>query len=362
MNSMFKPATREKTKARVLLAGPSGSGKTRAALEIARGLGDRIAVIDTENRSASLYVGLNGLAFDVCELQPPYTYEKYLQAMRACFESKAYDVLVIDSMTHVWSGEGGALETVDKKANGGNAFTAWKDVTPAHNRLLTALSASPIHLLCTVRTKTAYVMEEKENRAGRLVQTPRKVGLAPIFREGLEYEFSVQLDINLDHEVSVGKTRITELDGAKFAPGELARIGATMREFHDSGSMPQNAPGAKPTPAQPRQRQPLPTKTAKNYQDKQYAEVPFASLPSSALVEYVAYYVGRLPTLTQANHRSSVEATIAAAEAEIERRREAEQAGANPDTGELPFGGPAARTDEYDGQPGVDLEAAEGLQ
>jgi hypothetical protein len=213
MTSMFRPATREKTKARVLLAGPSGSGKTRAALEIAQGLGQRIAVIDTENRSASLYVGLNGLKFDVCELQPPYTYEKYLQAMQACFGARAYDVLVIDSLTHVWSGEGGALERVDEKANkSGNKFTAFADITPLHNRLLSTITASPIHILCTVRTKTAYVMEEKENWKGKLVQAPRKIGLAPIFRDGVEYEFSVQLDISLEHEVTVSKTRITELD------------------------------------------------------------------------------------------------------------------------------------------------------
>jgi DNA polymerase III delta prime subunit len=331
--SLFKPATRSQTKARVLLAGPSGSGKTRAALEIAHGLGARIAVIDTENRSASLYVGLNGITFDVCELQPPYSYQKYLEAMTACFGARAYDVLVIDSLTHVWSGEGGALETVDRKANGGNAFTAWKDVTPQHNRLLTALSSSPIHLLCTVRTKTSYVLEERENRQGRLVSTPRKVGMAPIFREGVEYEFSVQLDINLDHEVTVSKTRITELDGTRFAPSELTRIGEVMRSFHDTGTVPSNVPGARP--AQP-PASPLPTKTSKSYSLKQWAEVPFSSLPHSALTDYIAYYVERLPTLKQANHIRAVEQTIAAAEAELARRTDAEAAGADPETGEVP--------------------------
>lgn len=335
---MFKPATREKTKARVLLAGPSGSGKTRAALEIARGLGDRIAVIDTENRSASLYVGLNGISFDVCELQPPYTYEKYLQAMRDAFGSKAYDVLVIDSLTHVWHGEGGALETIDQKTN---KFAGWKDVTPSHNRLLSSISASPIHILCTVRTKTAYVLEEKENRYGKLVQEPRKVGMAPMFRDGVEYEFSVQLDINLDHEVSVAKTRITELDGARFAPGELARIGEMMRSFHETGVVPQRQQQQKPSPALPAQSGPLPTKTAKNYTDKQWAEVPFSSLPHSVLAEYLTYYTERLPTLTQANHRRAVELTIAAAQAEAKRRLDAEAAGADPETGEVPDSDPA---------------------
>lgn len=333
MSRMFKPATREKTKARVLLAGPSGSGKTRAALEIAKGLGERIAVIDTENESARLYVGLNGLRFDVCELKPPYTYDKYLTAMRDCFDCKEYDVLVVDSLTHVWSGEGGALERVDQKAgSGGNKFTAFADITPWHNKLLSTIVGSPIHILCTVRTKTAYVMEEKENRQGRLVQTPRKVGLAPVFREGVEYEFSVQLDINLDHEVSVSKTRINELDGRRFAPGDLQNIGAVLRDFHETGTLPQ--PQSPPLrPAAPRN---LPVRTSKNYPQKQWAEVPWESLPSTALVEYIAYYAERLPSLTQANHKMAVDATLAAAEAELARRRQAEAAGADPETGELP--------------------------
>jgi DNA polymerase III delta prime subunit len=285
---MFKPATREKTKARVLLAGPSGSGKTRAALEIAHTLGPKVAVIDTENRSASLYVGLNGLKFDVCELQPPYTYEKYLQAMRSAFAAK-YDVLVVDSLTHAWAGEGGALEQVDRASGkGGNSFTAWKDVTPEHNRLLSAMSASPIHLLCTVRTKTAYVMEERENRAGKIVQVPRKVGLAPIFRAEVEYEFSVQLEINLDHEVTVTKTRVTELDGARFAPGELGKIGETLRMFHETGTVPSNV-----SPLRPAQREEPNAPTVERFatywfKGNKHTGEPVGELSDESLGNYIA--------------------------------------------------------------------------
>jgi AAA domain len=327
---MFKPATREKTRARVLLAGPSGSGKTRAALEIARGLGDRIAVIDTENRSASLYVGLNGIAFDVCELSPPYTYDKYLQAMRECFAARAYDVLVIDSLTHVWSGEGGALEVVDEKSRGGgNKFTAFADVTPLHNRLLSTITASPVHILCTVRTKTAYVLEEKENRYGKMVQVPRKVGLAPIFRDGVEYEFSVQLDINLDHEVTVAKTRITELDGAKFAPNELARIGATMREFHDSGTLPK-LQAVRPSPAPARDPHAIFW-----FKGTKHSGKPLTELETQSLVNYI----GRLEKAMKDDRwAEQAQPYYDAAQRELEHRQlaEAEAAGANPATGEVP--------------------------
>jgi hypothetical protein len=191
-------------------------------------------------------VGLNGLQFDVAELSPPFTYDKYLQAMREASASRAYDVLVIDSLTHVWAGEGGALEQVDAvKRRNGNAFTAWGDVTPDHNKLLSAITSSPVHLICTVRSKTAYALEERENRNGKVVQTPVKVGLAPVQRDGIEYEFSVTADIDLQHVVTISKTRITELDGVKFQPNQLSDIGRMMRAFHETGEVPAGArPGA----------------------------------------------------------------------------------------------------------------------
>lgn len=318
--NMFRPATREKTKARVLLAGPSGSGKTRVALEIAHVLGDRIAVIDTENRSASLYVGLNGISFDVCELQPPYTYAKYLQAMRACFGANAYDVLVVDSLTHVWHGEGGALETIDQKSN---KFAGWKDITPEHNRLLSSISSSPIHIICSVRTKTAYVLEEQENSYGKKVQVPVKKGMAPMFRDGVEYEFSVQLDINLDHEVSVSKTRIAELDGAKFAPTELARIGEVLRAFHETGVVPQ--------------KEINPKFQLYWFPKTKHTGKPIQQLETQSLTNYIARFEADKGPLQDPKWKEVASPYYQAALAELDRRQreEAAAAGADPETGEV---------------------------
>lgn len=118
---------------------------------------------------------------------------------------------------------------------------------------------------------------------------------------------------------------------AQDMPARELRASATMVEEPKAPEAP--APAQLPPPAATK---PLPTKTAKNYQEKQWAEVPFASLPASALIDYIAYYRERLPTLTQANHRNAVELTLAAAEAEGHRRLEAEGLGADPETGELP--------------------------
>lgn len=116
-----------------------------------------------------------------------------------------------------------------------------------------------------------------------------------------------------------------EMHQADNDPSRPAEVRATVVE---------RAPAQLPPPAAER-NQPLPTKTAKNYPEKQYAEVPFSSLPSSALASYLNYYTERLPTLQQANHRKAVEATILAAQAEAQRRLDAEAAGADPETGEV---------------------------
>jgi hypothetical protein len=213
----FGRATKARSRARLALIGPSGSGKTFSALSIATSLGGRIAVIDTEHGSASKYA--DQFDFDVLELGTfgPLT---YVEAMKAAAE---YDILIIDSLSHAWMGKDGALEQVDraaKRSPSGNSFAAWRDVTPQHNALVEALVAHPAHLIVTMRSKTEYVLDTEE-RGGRKVTVPRKVGTAPVQRDGLEYEFDVVADMTLDHDMVVTKTRAPALDGKVFHnPGE----------------------------------------------------------------------------------------------------------------------------------------------
>lgn len=208
MPMQFKKAEKTKSKLRLALIGPSGSGKTYTALTLAGGLaeGKPVAVIDTERGSASLYADL--FAFDVLELETfdPRTYVEAIQAA----ESAGYGVVVIDSLTHAWSGKGGALELVDraaKRQQSNNSFGAWREVTPLHNQLVDTLLGAQAHIIATIRTKTDYV-QEKDNNNRTVI---RKVGLAPVQRDGLEYEFTLVGDMDTDHNLVISKTRIPAL-------------------------------------------------------------------------------------------------------------------------------------------------------
>ncbi|MBP2638843.1 MAG: ATPase [Firmicutes bacterium] len=227
---MFKKAERKKIKIRLALCGPSGSGKTYSALKIAHGIGGKIALVDTENESGSLYSHL--CDYDTADIAPPFTTAKYIAAIKEA-EAAGYDVLIIDSLTHAWNGQGGLLEEVDKRAKGGNSFAAWRDVTPQHNRLVDTILQCKMHVIVTMRSKTAYEIEKDER--GKAV--PVKKGMAPIQRDGLEYEFTVVLDLdNQKHVAEAGKDRTGLFDGKAFVPDETT--GQEIIEWLESGAEP----------------------------------------------------------------------------------------------------------------------------
>lgn len=234
----FKKATRQKIRLRMALDGPSGSGKTFTSLLFALKLAHdlegnrRVAVIDTEAGSASKYQGeeVDGISFDfdVLELSN-FAPTEYTSAIQEAGRL-GYGVLVIDSLSHAWTGEGGALDIKDRK--GGNSFTAWKDVTPMHNRMVDAILRSPCHILATMRTKTEYVLEEEVNKQGKTVQVPRKIGTAPIQRAGVEYEFDIVGDMDWTHTLKISKSRcraVTDLSAVKPGPAFLDPIVAWLQ-------------------------------------------------------------------------------------------------------------------------------------
>ncbi len=247
----FTKATAHQSRLRLALIGPAGSGKTYSALNVAQHLGSKVAVIDTERGSASKYASLFG--FDVLELTTfsPQTYVAAIQAADAA----GYDVLVIDSLSHAWMGKGGALEMVDnaaKRSQSNNSFTAWRDVTPHHNAMIDAILACRAHVILTLRAKTEYVQEKDKD--GKTVI--RKVGLAPIQRDGLEYEADVVGDLDQSHTLVVTKSRCPELTdavipkpGKELADQLRAWLGQGEPRIVQSIQPPTQSPSPAPTPA-----------------------------------------------------------------------------------------------------------------
>ncbi len=200
---VFKKAERKQARLRLALSGPSGSGKTYSALQMAKGLGSKIAVIDTEHGSASLYADIAD--FDVMELHAPYSPERYIEAIQSA-ERAGYEVLIIDSYSHEWNGAGGCLEINDLIADTkcrGNTWAAWKETTPRHRRLTDKILTSSLHIICTMRSKTETIQGE-----GKKIL---KLGMKSEQRDGSEYEFTVVLDISHEGHVAVASKDRTNL-------------------------------------------------------------------------------------------------------------------------------------------------------
>lgn len=246
---LFQRATKKKLKLRMAIPGPPGSGKTYSALRIGRalvGATGRIAVIDTERGSASKYSDI--FDFDVLELDT-YEPEHFVEAIRSA-ENAGYDLLIPDSLSHAWFGTGGMLDKVDKIARAryqGNPFAAWKDANPSERALWDTLLACNMHVIATLRTKTEYVMDEQVGRDGKKRTVPRKVGLAPIQRDGLEYEFDVIGEMSLEHDLVITKTRCHRLTDQVFRlPGEdIAEILSAW--LNDGEDCADPAPSATPS-------------------------------------------------------------------------------------------------------------------
>ncbi len=211
----FTKAVKNQSKLRIALSGAAGSVKTYSALQLAKGIGGRIAVIDTERGSASLYAGT--FDFDVVKIEPPYSPEKYIEAITLA-EKLEYSIIIIDSLSHAWAGSGGLLDihdAIQKSNKGGNSFTAWKEITPIQNKLIDTITGSKCHIITTMRAKQDYVVENNGQR-----NIVRKVGLAPVQREGVEYEFTIFIELSQEHVAVASKDRTNLFDGKYFVPSD----------------------------------------------------------------------------------------------------------------------------------------------
>jgi hypothetical protein len=209
----LRKATRKKAKIRLGLSAISGGGKTYSAILIAKGLcGDlsKVAIIDTENGSADLYAHLGD--YNVLSLAPPFSPERYIEAIRSC-EKEGMEVIIIDSISQEWDGKGGCLEIVESL---GGKYQDWAKVTPRHQAFLESILHSPSHIITTVRRKQDYEMIKDGNKV-----KIEKAGLREITREGFEYELTINLEMDIQHNASASKDRTNLFMGKpSFVPTE----------------------------------------------------------------------------------------------------------------------------------------------
>lgn len=223
--STFQKAVKRKAKLKLALTAPAGGGKTMSALRMASGMSKKIAFIDTENNSASLYS--DRFNFDVLDLQPPYTHDKFAQAVKDAVEG-GYEVVVIDSASHFWEGVLAYKDALDKR--GGNSYTNWNEAGQKFKTVLDAILQSPIHVICCMRSKMDYV-QEKDDRGKTVI---RKVGLAPIMRDGISFEFTTVLDIDEAHNAKASKDRTGLFGDSIFQITE--KTGETLLEWLNAGA------------------------------------------------------------------------------------------------------------------------------
>ena len=253
MELFSQPAVKEKLYARVAIDGPTGSGKTWTGLQWARilaGPKGKIGVVDTENRSASYYAPdprkpierLNWwdppYEFFPHNALPPYDPGKLADLIKAAgpelmeTADRPAGVLLIDSLTHYWNGEGGTLDVVDNAAAryGGNTFAGWKEGTPVQRHLLDTIIHAPFHVVVTMRSKMEWIIEEVNGR-----KSPKKIGLAPEQRAGIEYEFTVVADMDLEHVMVVSKSRCDLIADRVAHKGRSAEVATEFADWLATG-------------------------------------------------------------------------------------------------------------------------------
>ena len=234
---MIEKATRKKQKLRLLIEGAAGSGKTMTALKIAKGLvGEdaKIVVLDTENGSASLYS--DRFDFYTTELKPPYSPQNYILKIKEIEKFKA-DICIIDSMSMVWSGQGGCL---DIQTGLGGRFQDWAKVTPQYESFMNTILQSPMHIICTARTKTDWSMDKDDSGKTKV----EKLGLKTEARDGTDYTFTTVFRLNQNHYATCSKDRTSMFDNLNEILDE--NTGIKLKEWLEKSETPAKEENKKP--------------------------------------------------------------------------------------------------------------------
>jgi hypothetical protein len=233
-NNPFVKAVKEQVKGRMSITGPSGSGKTWTALLMATKLvelaGGRIALLDTEGQSSKRYA--SDFDFDVIDLEGDFNPQRYIDIINAAGEH-GYAVLIIDSLTHGWNRQGGVLEIADKKKKGNNKWSGWAEARPVQNALSDAIVNTPVHLICTMREKTEWVVETVNGKP-----KPIKVGTKSIQSDEMVYEFDIAFKMDYQHALFIDKSRCTPLNDQGNEFTDVNHVVETIHAWLTDGIAP----------------------------------------------------------------------------------------------------------------------------
>jgi hypothetical protein len=226
----FKLATKESTFLRLALCGPSGSGKTFTSLSIAKGIGGKIAVIDTEYGSSRKLS--DRFTFDCEQLDNDRSVQRMTQGIHDA-EKGGYSVLIIDSLTHAWTDLVRQANDIGKRSSSGNTFAAWSQCTPMQEEFIKTILGAKLHIICTMRVKTEWACEK--NDQGKIV--PVRKGLAPKQGKDIEYEFDMLMLLDTDHNGTIEKDRTGKYqDQFIELPGE--QLGKELAAWLQDGEAP----------------------------------------------------------------------------------------------------------------------------
>ena len=221
------------------IEGPSGSGKTYGAMLLAAGLTKKgiVAFGDSEHGRCRHYAPLiKDAEFHVFDITPPYTPEKYVQVIEAA-EKAGYDVLILDSISHEWEGSGGSLEihyNETMKSKSQNSYIAWGNVTPRHQAFIAKIVNSNLHIICSMRSKTAYDTSGQEGGKMKV----KEVGQEVIQRQGVKYEFITRFEIDLETHKATAPKDMTHIFSKRKDPFLLSvDDGKALREYADEGAV-----------------------------------------------------------------------------------------------------------------------------
>ena len=183
----IRPAVRGGSKVILGIAGPSGSGKTYTALQIARGMvGDssKIGFLDTENKRGSLYADILDGKFMIADLYAPFSPKRYAEAIKE-FQDAGVEVLVIDSISHEWEGEGGCDDIANAPLLQGKKMANWKSAKSEHKKFMSALLFCDMHVICCIRAR-----EKTDFKNPTL---PVSLGIQPVCEKNFMFELTASI-------------------------------------------------------------------------------------------------------------------------------------------------------------------------